>query len=57
MDEIDEDLLPSVFTCLSAMCSTDHEEQENLSNNEIWPTLNSLLITVLSHVSSHSLVY
>ena len=57
MDEIDEDLLPSVFTCLSVMCSTDHEEQENLSNNEIWPTLNSLLITVLSHVSSHSLVY
>ena len=46
LSSVDEDDLPQVLFTLSHICLCGSDEQMNLSDNEIWPTLDMILENV-----------
>ena len=46
LSSVEEDVLPQVLFTLSQMCLCGGDEQINLSDNEIWPTLDMILENV-----------
>lgn len=46
LSSMEEDVIPQVLFTLSHICLCGSDEQMNISDNEIWPTLESLFVNV-----------
>lgn len=57
LNNASDSVIPQILRCIASIVLIDREEQNNFSNNEIWPTLEFILqnVSLFSSNSTHSI--